>query len=68
MITAATVSGPSNSIRCATVSARSEAVRPWGMRKVLVLGTWQPPGMSGSKSWRRLVMPVADSAPRLVPW
>ena len=62
MMTAATVSGPSNSIFSATVSARSgrQAV---GIRKVFVLGTWQPPGVSGSNGVRRLVMPVAVSAP-----
>ena len=34
---------------------------------MLVLGTWQPPGVSGSNGSRRLVMPVAERAPRLVP-
>ena len=67
MMTAATVSGPSNSIRAATVSASSWAERPWGIRNVFVFGTWQPPGVSGSNGVRRLVMPVAERAPRLVP-
>ncbi len=39
MITAATVSGPSNSILVAIVSARSDALRPCGSRNVFVLGT-----------------------------
>ena len=68
MMTAATVSGPSNSIFSAMVSASSCGESPCGMRKVLVFGTWVPPGVSGSNGVRRLVMPVAESAPRLVPW
>ena len=69
MITAATVSGPSNSILWATVSAKSASlIIPGGMRKVFVLGTCTPPGMSGSNGWRSGVIPVADRAPSDVPW
>src|SRR5262249_62256392 len=41
---------------------------PGVIRYVFVLGTWCAPGASGSNGVRRLVIPVADSAPRLVPW
>jgi hypothetical protein len=67
-MTAATVSGPSNRIRSSIASAAQSGSRPSGWRKVLVFGTWQPPGTSGSNGVRRLVMPVALSAPSVVPW
>ena len=35
---------------------------------MFVLGTWQPPGVSGSNGVRSAVMPVAESAPSEVPW
>ena len=62
------MSGPSNSIFSAIDSANQLSLMPGAMRYVLVFGTWWSPGVSGSNGWRRLVMPVADSAPRLVPW
>jgi hypothetical protein len=34
----------------------------------LVLGAWKAPGTSGSKAVRRGVMPVIESAPKVVPW
>ena len=33
-----------------------------------MFGTWQPPGAKGSKGVRISVMPVAESAPSVVPW
>ena len=68
MITAATVSGPWNSIACATVSARSSAAIPPGSRYRFVFGTCTPPGMNGSNGWRSAGMPVAANAPIVVPW
>ncbi len=68
MITAATVSGPSNSIASSTASAAHSSPRPGGRRYVLVLGTWIEPGTSGSNWVRSGVMPVALSAPSVVPW
>src|SRR5215210_1224727 len=59
MITAATVSGPSNSMRSFRASADHRSPRPGGRRKVLVLGTCDPPGVSGSKWVRSGVMAVA---------
>ena len=36
--------------------------------RAVPIGTWQPPGASGSNWERRLVTPVAERAPRVVPW
>ena len=35
---------------------------------MFVFGTWQPPGVNGSNGARSAVMPVAASAPSVVPW
>jgi hypothetical protein len=67
-ITAATVSGPSNRIFSSIASAAQSGSRSAGIRKVFVFGTWQPPGVSGSNGVRRPGMPVAASAPSVVPW
>jgi hypothetical protein len=34
----------------------------------LVFGTWKAPGTSGSNIVRSGVMPVTESAPKVVPW
>ena len=72
--TAATVSGPSNSIASAIRSAqyRPKALgssrRCTGARYRLVLGTLWAPGTSGSNGSLANGMPVIDNAPCGVPW
>jgi hypothetical protein len=38
------------------------------MRYMFGVGTWQPPGSSGSNGVRADVMPVIERAPIVVPW
>ena len=67
-MTAATVSGPSNRIASSIASAAQSGSRSAGQRYEFVFGTWRPLGTSGSKVERSAVMPVAVSAPNVVPW
>ena len=72
--TAATVSGPSNSMASAIRSAAhrpkafSSSRRCSGARYMLVFGTLNAPGTSGSNISLAPGMPVIESAPCGVPW
>ena len=65
---AATVSGPSNSIRSRDRLGQVLGAVARAAGRGSCSATWQPPGVSGSNGARSAVMPVALSAPSVVPW
>ena len=53
---------------CSIWSAAQSGSRSSGQRYSFVFGTWCAPGTSGSNGVRSGVMPVIESAPKVVPW
>ena len=53
---------------CSIWFAAQSGSRSSGQRYSLVFGTWCAPGTSGSNGVRSGVIPVIESAPKVVPW